>query len=90
MPAPSLSENSSWDAAGDRAGPDRMHKLMVATAGTLELPTVGPQQLDQLAALHLAYFSHCNRIRQRQLCGYQIGMSNVSKWPTAAVRCNAQ
>ncbi len=32
----------------DRAGSGRMHKLMVAAVGTVELPAIGLQHLDQL------------------------------------------
>lgn len=31
---------------------------MVAAAGSLEMPTIGLQQLDQLATLHRVYCTH--------------------------------
>ena len=31
---------------------------MVAAAGTLQAPTIGLQQLDQLATLHRVYYTH--------------------------------
>ena len=42
----------------DRAQLGRMDKLMVATAGTLQAPTVGSQQLDKFATFHSVYYTH--------------------------------
>jgi hypothetical protein len=42
----------------DRAQFGRMDKLLVATAGTLQAPTIGLQQLDQFATLLRVYYTH--------------------------------
>lgn len=40
---------------------------MVAAAGTLQAPTIGLQQLDQLATLHRVYYTHDRCFGQSQL-----------------------
>jgi len=42
----------------DRARLGRVHELMVAAAGTVEMPAIALEQLDQVTTLHRVYYTH--------------------------------
>ena len=42
----------------DRARLGRVHELMVAAAGALQMPAIGLEQLDQVMTLHRVYYTH--------------------------------